>query len=430
MKEGAKTAALAGAALVLAISAAVVSPESRVPAIMSDQGQAFYPRFTDPQAPRTIEVVDYDEATATAIPLKVQFQQGKWVITSHYNYRVDIGERLAKTSAALMDLKKDQVRSDSPLDHAKYGVIDPLDEKNGSLSGRGKRVTLRDARGDVLADYILGKPVEGKPGYRYVRVPGEKRTYAVKTDADPSAHFADWVNAGLLRIASSSIRKVTIRRYNIDPSAGRMSNVETTVLTHDNGQWKASGDEKLNLPATQTLAATLDNLKIVDVRPKPPGLASTLRQERVELSIETALSLQQKGFFITQSGQVFSSEGEMTVETNNGLTYSLRFGDVAGGETKTEAPSDNRNLFVTVHFDPAKASAYGGDAAAGERAARDLNDRFADWYYVIGGKDFQALRLGRGPSAAAPRPPQPVATPGAQPPGPPQAPGEPPSQRE
>ena len=94
----------------LAISAAVIEPEARVPAIMSDQGQAFYPNFTDPQAPRTIEVVDYDESTATAQPLKVQFQQGKWLIASHYNYRVDIGDRLAKTAAALMDLKKDMVQ--------------------------------------------------------------------------------------------------------------------------------------------------------------------------------------------------------------------------------------------------------------------------------------------------------------------------------
>ena len=63
-------------------------------------------------------------------------------------------------------------------------------------------MTLRDANGVALADYIFGKPAEGKPGYRYVRVPGHKCTYAVKTDADPSARFADWVNAGLLRISS------------------------------------------------------------------------------------------------------------------------------------------------------------------------------------------------------------------------------------
>ena len=300
MTEGAKTAILAGAAVVLAISAAVVEPEARVPAVMSDQGEAFYPNFTDPQAPRTIEVVDYDEATATAMPLKVQFQQGKWVIASRYNYRVDIGDRLAKTAAALMYLKKDMVRSDSPLDHAKFGVVDPLDEKVTGLTGRGKRVTLRDANGAVLADYILGKPVESKPGYRYVRVPGQKRTYAVKTDADPSAHFADWVNAGLLRIASAGIRRVSIHRYSIDP-AGQLNDAETTVLTQDKGEWKANG-EKLNLPAVHAMAATLDSLKIVDVRPKPPNLAAGLRHEELQITLETALSLQKAGLLLHTAG--------------------------------------------------------------------------------------------------------------------------------
>ena len=393
LPEGLKTAALAAVALVLAVSAAVVEPESRVPAIMSDQGEAFYPAFTDPQSPRTIEVVDYDESTATSLPLKVQFQQGKWVIASNYNYRVDIGDRLAKTAAALMYLKKDMVRSDSSLDHAKYGVVDPLDEKAGGLTGRGKRVTLRDANGGVLADYILGKPVAGKPGYRYVRVPGQKRTYAVETAADPSARFADWVNAGLLRIAGPSIRKVTINRYNIDPT-GHLSNAETTVLTADKGQWNAVG-EKLNLPAVHAMAAALDSLKIVDVRPKPPGLAAGLRHEELQITLETALSLQKAGYFFTPQGRVYSSEGDMTVETVNGLMYSLRFGEVASGGAKSGSPSDNRNLFVMVHFDPAKAAAYGGDAAAGERSARELNDRFADWYYVISGSDFRNLRLGR-----------------------------------
>jgi len=92
----------------------------------------------------------------------------------------------------------------------------------------------------------------------------------------------------------------------------------------------------------------------------------------------------------------------MTVETSNGLMYSLRFGEVSSGDTKSGAPSDDRNLFVMVHFDAAKAAAYGGDAGVGERTARELNDRFADWYYVISGKDFQNLRLGRGPTAPAP----------------------------
>jgi len=181
--------------------------------------------------------------------------------------------------------------------------------------------------------------------------------------------------------------------------------METAVLTQENGQWKAPAGQKLDLPAVRAMAAALDGLKIVDVRPKPPSLAASLRKEEVELSLETALSLRQKGFFITQEGRVYSSEGDMTVETANGLMYSLRFGEVAAGDTKAGAPGDNRHLFVMVHFDKAKAVAYGGDAAAGERATRELNDRFADWYYVISGKDFQNLRLGRAAQTPPPKPP-------------------------
>lgn len=396
MRESVKTGLFLASAAALAIVAAVVEPESRTPQILGDQGEAFYPKFTDPQAPRSVEVVDYDEATATARPFKVAFQKGRWSVVSNYNYPVDIGDRLAKTAAALLDLRKDVVRSDAIQDHAQYGVVDPMDQKVAGLAGRGKRVTLKDARGDTLADFILGKPVDGKPGYRYVRLPGQKRTYAVKTDADPSAQFADWVNSGLLRVASSSIRKVTINSYTIDEAFGRIVNAENTVLTHDNDQWKMAGAEKLNQEAVAAMSAALDQLKVVDARPKPPSLAADLKAGQVRLSLEAQVSLRQKGYFLTPNGRLLATEGEMTVETANGLVYALRFGEIAAPEGGAPAAKgEARYLFATVNFDPVRAEAYKGDRVAGERAARDLTNRFADWYYVIGGADFKKLRLRR-----------------------------------
>jgi hypothetical protein len=86
---------------------------------------------------------------------------------------------------------------------------------------------LRGTRQAVLAGPILGNPAERKAGYRYVRVPGQKRAYAVKTEADPSAGFADWVQSGLLRVPSASIRKVTIQSYSIDERTGRLTNLPT-----------------------------------------------------------------------------------------------------------------------------------------------------------------------------------------------------------
>lgn len=402
MRESLKTAGFLVAAVLMAVLAGLTRPERANPEILSDQGQFFYPQFRDPSAVRAIEVIDYDEATATARPLKIEHRRGRWVVASHHNYPVELGDRLVRNAAGLVELRKDLVRSDSVQDHAQFGVIDPLDARVGTLTGRGKRVTLRDGRGEVLADYIFGKPVEGKPGYRYLRVPGGRRTYAVRTDADPSARFADWVDADLLRIAAGSIRRIVLQNYSIDESLGRIVSSETLTLTRQDGQWTA-GSGKLNMSAVNRLLGALDSLRIVDVRPKPPALAADLRQGQVRLSLESALSLRQCGFFLTPQGRLLAKEGEMTIETADGLAYTLRFGEVAAAAGEIRAAGgqgENRYLFVTVGYDAGRAARYGGDAAAGERRAQELNQRFADWYYIIGGADFQKLRLKRSEAVA------------------------------
>ena len=393
MSEAIKTAGFLAGAVALVIAASVTQPERRTTELLSDEGEAFYPQFRDPQAVKAIEVVDYDESTATARPLKVELRKSRWLVASNNDYPIDVGDRLVKTSAALIDLRKDRVLSNLVQDHAKYGVIDPLDQKVSGLQGRGKRVTLRDAQTGVLADFILGKRVEGKAGWRYVRVPGDKRTYAVKTDADPSARFADWVNSDLLRIPSASIRKVTVASYSVDPVMGMMGQAETLVLTQENGQWK-SPDGAVKEDVVKSLAATLDGLKIVDARPKPADMARDLRAGQMQLSIETALSLRQFGFLLTQTGRILSSEGEMAVEMANGVAYQIRFGNVAATAPDAKAAGGDRYVLVTTAWD-AGASKYGDTGSNGEKASRDLNARFADWFYVISNADFQKLRVTR-----------------------------------
>lgn len=409
MRETAKTAAWVAAAALMAILAALTEPERATPEILSDQGEPFYPAFRDPEQARVIEVIDYDEATATARPLKVEFRRGRWVLASHHNYPVELGDRLARHAAGLVDLRKDTVLSDSAEDHARFGVIDPLDVRVASLTGRGKRVTLRDSHGDVLADYIFGKPVEGKPGYRYLRVPGRKRTYMARTEADPSARLADWVEPNLLRLAAAALQRIVLHIYAIDETFGRVSRAETITLVRQDGAW--SGAEKLPRGALQSLLATLEGLRIEDVRPKPPTVAQDLREGQLRLSLESALSFRQYGFFLTPQGRLLAKEGELSAETADGLVYVLRFGEVAtsGGEVKSAGGrGENRFLMVTVNYDAARAAKYGGDGSAGDRRARELNQRFADWYYVIRGADFEKLRPGRKEAAATPPSPAPL----------------------
>ena len=404
-RETTKTALFVVAAVALAVAAGMIEPESATPTIFNDQGEALFPRFTDPLAAKALEVVEYDEATATARPFKVEFKRGKWTIPSDYNYPADAKDRLAKTAAALVDLKKDLVRSDRVEDHAKYSVIDPLDQKITSLTGRGKRVTLRDEQGTILAELILGQPAKEKPGYRYLRLPDQKRTYAVKTDADPSAKFEDWIEADLLKISAASIRKITINNYSINETAGRVENAESVMLTREKDTWTIAGAAKLNTAAINALVATLDHLKIAGVRPKPPSLTQDLKgRGGIQMSMEAMLSLRQKGFFVTPDGRLLSKEGELQVETANGLVYSLRFGEVVSGQEEKQGKGagakdqgENRYLFVTVAHDPAREAKYSGGAPgrSGEQAARNLTARFAEWYYVISGADSSKLRLKR-----------------------------------
>ena len=387
MTEALKTATFVVAAVGLAITASLFHPGATTPKLFSDQGEQFYPNFKDSQTVKSIDVIDYDESTATARPFQVAFSKGRWIIPSHQNYVVDIGDRLNKTAGALIELKKDQVQSDSASDHAKYGVIDPLDAKVASLTGRGKRVTLTDAAKVILADFIFGKSVQGKPGWRYVRLPSQKRVYAVKTDADPSANFADWVNAGLLRIPVEGMRKIAINSYQIDEQQGSLQNFESVQLIKSDSNWKMVGADNGSKTAIAGVVNTLAALQIVDVKAKPPTLAEGLKTGQLELSLETMMSLRQRGFFLSPRGQIFANEGEMIIETRNGVNYVLRFGELASTQ------GENRYLFVIASFDAKRAATYNGDAAAGERAAKALTSKFADWYYIISGQDFQKLHL-------------------------------------
>src|SRR6185312_590539 len=47
------------------------------PEAFNDQGQKFFDDF-DPNTCTTLEVIDFDSATASVLPFKVTFKDGKW----------------------------------------------------------------------------------------------------------------------------------------------------------------------------------------------------------------------------------------------------------------------------------------------------------------------------------------------------------------
>jgi len=443
MGENQRTIIYVAAAIVLAALAWLLSPKSISSEVFGDQGQEFYPEFTDPNEAVTLEVIEFDEASASPIPFKVTFEGGKWTIPSHHNYPADGKDRLAKTAAGIIGVTKDDFRSDNTSDLESFGLIDPLDETAG-LTGRGTRITIK-AEGDrVLADYVVGREVPGRVGMRFVRVPDQNRVYAAKMDIDLSTRFEDWIDTDLLQSNKYRFQKLVIEDYSINERTRRISQRDVVTLTSKDGEWRAdkmSGSQQMDTTHLETMLNTLDSLTIVGVRPKPAGLTASLQKaEQGEgISQGDARSLQSKGFFFGNDGRLLSNEGELRLYTKDGVQYVLRFGEVVYGSgdaltagTKdgdaTEGPAENRYLFVSAEFDPSllpeppqptdttfvgkpdslltdadrenksrrrEHQRWSNSVQNGRQKAEELNGRFAQWYYVISSDSYEKLRLKR-----------------------------------
>ncbi len=446
MNERKRTMIFGGAALVLLLLALVTAPGRVTPEAFLDQGEQFFPEFTDPNEATSLEVIDFDDETGEALPFKVVFKEGKYAIPSHNDYPADGKDRLAKTAAGVIDIKKDDFRTDNVTDHEFCGVIDPLDDAATSLTGRGKRVTIKAENDKILADFIIGNEIEGRDKFRFVRVPGQKRVYAVRMDIDISTKFSDWIESDLLKVNKNDIRQVVLKDYSINERSGRVDQRDNVILDKVDTDWQAnkmSANQEVDNTKMNNLLSAIDELSIVGVRPKPPGLSQSLSRADaggIAMSQGDMLSLQSRGYYFTRDGQLLSNEGEIQTRTTDGVTYTLRFGEVvygsgadvsAGSESERDdqaGPGENRYLFITTEFDstefekPAKPinsdflskadslwtntdrrnkelqddyEEWEKKIEKGMSLSVDLNARFAGWYYVISSESFEKINLKR-----------------------------------
>jgi hypothetical protein len=388
--ETCKTVAIAGAALLLAVLAWAVSPRRAGPAVLQDRGQPFFPAFTDPNAASSLEVVEFDEQTSVARPFKVRNRDGRWTIPSKGDYPADGSHRLSSIAAALIALRKDDLASESAGDEERCGVLDPLDETLPTPTGRGTRITVKGQNDRILADVIVGKMVEGRPALRYVRLPGQKRTYIARVaDLNVSTRFEDWIERNLLQVERDDIDQIVIRNYTVDAKSGRVTNQDMLALRkHGKDLWAADGAEptqRIDAFKVNLLVTKLVDLTIVDVRAKPVGITTSLAGARVKLAQADVVELASRGFYFTPDGRLLANRGEVLVHTVSGLFYALRFGEVAA--------ADRRYLFLSVGFDAGAAAGPPPDAV---RSRLDvLRARFAPWYYVISDDSFKKIRLQR-----------------------------------
>ena len=273
MSELQKTQRIAGAAILLGLLAFASTPGRVVPDAFFDVGEPFFPEFTDPEAAATLEVIEFDEDTASALPFKVTNRNGLWTIPSHHDYPADGAERLANAAADVISVVKDDFRSDNVADHESLGVVDPADETVSVLQGRGTRVTFRGPDEQVLADLIVGRAVPGRPGLRFVRAPDQKRVYTARFEADISTAFEDWIETNLLDVERDQVQRITLNEYFIDEQTLSVVRRGEFVLDrNEEDGWDGSPvpeGQEVDTVQVNLLIGAVMNMQIAGVRHKP-----------------------------------------------------------------------------------------------------------------------------------------------------------------
>ncbi|HUT89317.1 MAG TPA: DUF4340 domain-containing protein [Thermoguttaceae bacterium] len=391
MNQNLKTIAFVGVAVVVSLVVWLTRP--RLPALTSESElpKVLFAAFDDPLSAASLEIVEFNESTATIRPFKVAQVDEEWAIPSHASYPADAKDQLAEVAAGFVGLKPLGVAGDTAADQRLFGVVDPDPKKlKPGDTGVGTRVEIRDKKDELLLALIIGKKVPDRGELRYVRIPGKDPVYTVKVKTDKlSTKFEDWIEKDLLKLNTWDVKQVRINDYSVDVLRGVQTPRSLMTLDYDDGdsKWKLNEckvfkeqgwvevqmaeDEEINTSKLNDMKSALDELKIVDVAQKPEGLSENLRDAgELKKDAESLQSLADRGFYPVKVGErieLVSTEGEVSVSMKDGVQYVLRFGQVAGrGEEAEEKPEEgeekasddagdagvNRYLFVMAEFNP------------------------------------------------------------------------------
>ncbi len=528
MNENTKTLIFVLAAVGILLVAWAVQPRLPEERPQEEVGQLLVPEF-DPRSTASLEIVKYDEKEARIETFEVTHnkQKGGWSIPSHDNYPADAKEHLAEAAITFTNVKILDVAAEDPGDHKQYGVLDP--DPRDPREGMGTKVIMKDKEGKELVALIIGKQASppssgqssGPSELRYVRRVGDDRVFVAAVNIDRlSTKFEDWIEKDLLKLNPWDIKEVEIQDYSVDIVRGMIiQRGQMTLEYNDTGdpRWKLVQDlqaaekglqqlglgpeEELNTAKLDDMKFALDDLKIVDVNPKPAGLSADLKAEETLITNREAVTnLAARGFYPAQVEgryEIVSNEGQIRVLMKDGVEYLLRFGGPAGtgkaeekqapkseskpkekSEDQKTSPGMNRFIMVTARFnesaipkpqleplpedtsekpsaeakseskpasaspkekpeskpeskpsektDPAKQEKtepkkdpeqtkkeleqrrqeiqkenerkqkeYQEKLEQGRKRAKELNDRFADWYYIISEETYKKIRLTR-----------------------------------
>ncbi len=410
------------------------------------RGLPLFPEFDDSQKAASLELVERDRTPKSVRQLHLVQTEGGWAIRSHGDHPVSKQDGLLSLLDEMIGLTILGTASESLSEHTAYSVLDP-DAANlpDGAPGTGTRVTIRDAAGRELLALVVGKPVQDQPELSHVRLAGQIPVYIVTLSVNRlSARVADWIDTDPLRLSAAEMKTIRVHDYSVNPVAAALTQraritlecpgVATPVwrladrqlfetrkgLIFNKTEWVArplATTEVLDSPRLNELSSALADMAIVGVERKPASLAEDLRTgQALGRNQEDVESLADHGFYLTVTEgkhELLSHEGETHVLTRDGVRYVLRFGvspevplinQLTPNDGKAQAPT-NRYLLVTADFDatvipapkdgsPDQMNEYQKTISLGKQRSKEINERLADWYYLVSDDVCKAVKPG------------------------------------
>jgi hypothetical protein len=369
MSENAKTMTFVGVGILAVIVALVTRPSSAILNTNDLVNQNLTRKFSSPEDVKRLKIISFDEDTATLREFEVaEGEGGLWTIPSKDGYPADATQQMAEAALALKDRDILRIESQNKADHELYGVIEPSTNLRPGQKGVGTRVSLFDANNDPLVDLIIGKERKEAEGQHYVREVGRDVVYVINVDPKKlSTSFEDWIEKDLLKLDAWDLSQIELKDYSAELVAGIGPNGQfqtgidwdrrsdmTLAYSDKDAKWEAvklqaydpttkqyvdfslAEDEELNTVSLNALKSALDDLKIVDVVRKPPGLSADLKAGADFLNdVDAQRDLMLRGFTPTGGAgvdtEIISSDGEVVATLKNGVEYVLRFGNLTSG---------------------------------------------------------------------------------------------------
>lgn len=380
MNENLKTAVYVVVAALLGVVAWGTLPqEAEVDVSGLMVGKPLFDKFDDTSKAASLQIDWYDETLGTPKSFKVAKVAGQWVVPSHENYPADAETQLRDAASSLFQLKCLHVASEVADDHELFGVVEPPKDSSGTTKkGVGKLIILQDAKGDDLVRMVVGKEVDQSPGQRFVRIAESgnltPQVYIAKIDLEKlPTEFGKWIERDLLKLNPNDVARLALKDYSILRKQNRYEvhlKMDSTISWDTlQGSWNldsfqvyddrnkphdaalADGEE-LAKTRLDDLKNALDDLKIEGVARKPEGLGADLALDENLLGNQQIMSsLQEHGYFAgPRDGklEIYSRNGEVSVDCKDGVRYTLRFGDVASVQEGAGLDKLNRFLLVSA----------------------------------------------------------------------------------